>query len=289
MEIKSEVTVLLALAVVLLILIFVPSGYSGEIVTADDRGTEYSPGNSEESGVLASLAGIAGEDAAKTAVINFLANSSVILKYEGTGESYYGDYYKFSTDGGERYYVNSETLEITLAHFPVNWSETLDVRIEPEDAEDIARDYIAEKTSASNAEKLEITESKLLDHGAYKEYSITFNEIKDRVYLPNSALISLNPSTGEIITYMAISGETEVSLVPEISEDEALEIAKDQFDGIVVTESDARLIVDCPAGTEQKLLWRVDIKGKPKNYISVGGIVLIDAVTGEVILKDPYL
>ncbi|EHQ35148.1 PepSY domain-containing protein [Methanoplanus limicola] len=289
MEIKSEVTVLLALAVVLLILIFVPSGYSGEIVTADDRGTEYSAGNSEESGVLASLAGIAGEDAAKTAVINFLANSSVILKYEGTGESYYGDYYKFSTDGGERYYVNSETLEITLAHFPVNWSETLDVRIEPEDAEDIARDYIAEKTSASNAEKLEITESKLLDHGAYKEYSITFNEIKDRVYLPNSALISLNPSTGEIITYMAISGETEVSLVPEISEDEALEIAKDQFDGIVVTESDARLIVDCPAGTEQKLLWRVDIKGKPKNYISVGGIVLIDAVTGEVILKDPYL
>ena len=158
-----------------------------------------------------------------------------------------------------------------------------------EKAEKIARNFIADKISVSEADKLQIIEAELLDHGSYSEYSLIFNEVKDDVFLFNNVLILLNPSTGDIITYMRIFRETEISLVPSISEIEALRIAEDQFEGIVVTETDAKLTIYYPEKDEQKLIWLVEITGEPKDYVMMGGSVTMDAQTGEVYLKNPYL
>jgi len=228
------------------------------------------------------MSGYSDVELAEIAVREFIGNSSVILEYKGTEETVYGDFYEFSTADGGMFYVDSVGFEISRARFPSDWNEMTEVKISLEDAEGIARDFIAEKTPRSEVEKLETIEGKLQDHGSFKEYSFTFNEIEDGVELLKYVHVALNPSTGDVISYIRLWRETEVSLVPAISDEEALKIAEDQFEGIVVTESDAWLTIQYPEENKQRLTWLVQITGEPKDFIMVGGLVSIDAQTGKV-------
>lgn len=233
--------------------------------------------------------GYSDMELAEIAVREFTGNPSIVLEYEGEEEYNYAKFYQFSTAEGNRFYVDSASFDVCLAYFPGGRDEEAGVKISLEEAEEIARNFIADKSSISEAGKLQTIEAELLDHGSYSEYSLIFNEVKDDVFLFNNALITLNPSTGDVITYMRLFRETEISLVPAISEKEALRIAEDQFEGIVVTESDAKLTIHYPEDNEQKLIWMVEITGEPKDYVMMGGSVTIDAQTGEVYLKSPFL
>lgn len=226
---------------------------------------------------------------AENSVREFIGNSSAVLEYKGTDETPYADFYIFSAGDSGIFYVDPVGYKVSLARFPGEPEKPDETKMSLEEAESIARAYIAEKNSPADAEKLETVEAKLLDHGAYSEYSFGFNEIEDGVHLFKNFHILVDPWTGDVISYIRLWRETEVSLVPAVSEEEALKIAEDQFEGIVVEESDARLSIQYPEENEQKLVWMIEITGEPKDYVMTGGLVSIDAQTGEVYLKSPYL
>nr|WP_245323765.1 PepSY domain-containing protein [Methanomicrobium sp. W14] len=204
-------------------------------------------------------------------------------------ETGFGNFYHFSTGDGGGYYVDNETFAVVRAVFSSERSSLSGLNITIEEAEKKARDFLKENASFCLDRSLETTDAKLLDHGSYKEYSFLFAAEEDGVILFKRASVSVSPSTGDILNYVSVCRDTEVSLVPKISEGEALEIAEKQFDGIVVNSSSAQLMVDYPEKDSQKLVWQVEITGKPKDYTLTGGIVSIDAQTGEVYMKSSYL
>lgn len=228
------------------------------------------------------------DEIAENSLHAFFGEKDQAVKYVGTGKNHYGEYYQFSTESGGNYYVDAGTYTVSRAEFPFEWSETNTVKISLEDAEQNAYNFIKEKSSLSGIDKSDLIDSSLLNHGSYKEYKFVFREVKDGVLLFNSAIVSVNPYSGDIISYVSVDKNLEISLAPEISEEKAIEIATNQFDNIRIVKKDAKIIVDYPDGTEQKLLWLVVIEGEPDNYILRGGSVIIDALSGEVYLKSSF-
>lgn len=230
--------------------------------------------------------GYSKEETAENSLHEFLGDQDQSVKFACTEKNHYGDYYKFSSEDGGEYYVDADTCTVSRAEFSFDWAVTNKVKISIEEAEKKARQFISEKSSLFDSSTIDITESGLLDHGGYKEYKFVFREVRDGVLLFKSAIISVSPSSGDIISYMSVDKKLEVSLLPEISEEKAIDLAISQFEGIQVVNTEAQLIIDYPGGKEQKLLWNIIIEGEPENYVLQGGSVIIDAVTGEVYTKS---
>ncbi len=91
------------------------------------------------------------------------------------------------------------------------------------------------------------------------------------------------------MSYIGIQREINCVLEPELSEEDALKIAEKQFPDIRVTETTAELSIEYTKPDVQSLTWVITMKGKPKDYVLQGGLVVIDALTGEVLMTSPYL
>lgn len=239
--------------------------------------------------VSTDLSGCSDLELAKSVVLNFTGDNSTVLEYTGMEQGPQGsNNYKFTSDNGEVFYADSTTFEVWRADFPSSVEKSEDVMISLDEAESIARDFIAIKTSPAEAQKLELVEGKLLDYADLNEYSLMFNEIKENVSLYNHVSVSVDAGTGDIMAYSRLYRETLVSLVPEINADEALKIAEDQFEGFTVWKSEARLMIHSPGENEQYLGWLIRLTGKSKKSDMGGALVLIDAQTGEVLSKSVY-
>jgi len=261
------------------VLVIIALIFAGVIIFLLIEGTiiEKNPGNYSE------------EQIASNSLRDFLGESAPGIELVGIETTHYGDFYKFTSGNGGEYYVDATTHTVSRATFPFDWDETKEVRMSMDDAEKKAREFISEKDSKSDIDGFDTIESRLLDHVSYKEYQFVFQEVKDGVLLFNSAVVSVNPSTGDVISYMSVNKKLEVSLIPEISEEEAMDIAMNQFGDIRLINNEARLIVDYPDGVEQRLLWNIMIEGEPENYVLQGGTVTIDAITGRVYSKSSFL
>jgi len=165
-----------------------------------------------------------------------------------------------------------------------------EIRLDLAAAEAAARTYAEEKYSDFTKKNMRLIESSPVSHGdAGSEYSYIWREEISSVLTPNTVVVNLNPSTGEIVSYIGIQREIECPLEPKLSRDEALKIAAGQFPGIRVTDATADLSVEYTRPDAQTLTWVITMRGEPKDHVFQGGLVVIDAQTGEVLMVGPYL
>jgi hypothetical protein len=230
-----------------------------------------------------------GVDTAKGKAQDFLNAPDATVQYQKTERLNLGEYYVFGTGDGQ-VYVNARTGAVERATFDSARKDSRDVRLDRAAAEATARAYAEEKYSGFGKKNMRLTRSDLVSHGdAGSEYSYIWREEISGVLTPNTVVVNLNPSTGEIISYLGIQREIKCSLEPKLSRDEALKIVAGQFPGIRVTGATADLSVEYTRPDTQTLTWVITMRGEPEDHVLQGGLVVIDAQTGEVLMVSPYL
>lgn len=229
-----------------------------------------------------------GSDKAKENVRGFIGKPDATVDFRDNESVTHGKFYVLQSGGGE-FYVNMHTGEVERATFNKARENSNDVRLRLDQAEAVAKGY-AEKNYRNFSQKnMQLTKAELKDHGTGKEYVFIWSEIVSNVETPNRVLLTLNPNTGDIITYIGMQRQVTVQLEPKISKDNAVNIATSQFKDIAVQRIETKLSVEYPAENVQKLTWVIEIEGKPQNNAPQGGLVVVDATTGEVIAVKPYL
>ncbi|MCT8336100.1 hypothetical protein FKB36_00945 [Methanoculleus sp. Afa-1] len=230
-----------------------------------------------------------GVDTAKGKAQDFLNAPDATVQYQKTERLNLGEYYVFGTGDGQ-VYVNARTGVIERATFDSARKGCQDIRLDRAAAEVAARAYAEEKYSGFAKKSMQLTRSDLVSHGdAGSEYSYIWREEISGVLTPNTVVVNLNPSTGEIVSYIGIQRGIECPLEPKLSRDEALKIVAGQFPGIRVTGATADLSVEYTRPDVQTLTWVITMRGEPEDHVLQGGLVVIDAQTGEVLMVSPYL
>ena len=230
-----------------------------------------------------------GVDTAKGKAQDFLNAPDATVQYQKTERLNLGEYYVFGTGDGQ-VYVNARTGVIERATFDSARKGCHDIRLDPAAAEVAARAYAEEKYSGFTKKNMRLTGSNLVSHGdAGSEYSYIWREENKGVLTPNTVVVNLNPSTGEVITYIGIQREIKCPLEPKLSRDEALKVAAGQFPGVRVTGATADLSVEYTRPDTQTLTWVITMRGEPEDHVLQGGLVVIEAQTGEVLMLSPYL
>lgn len=229
-------------------------------------------------------------DDLKKTVQEFLGENEISIKYEGMMSTALGDIILLENDDG-CYYVNLQTKKVEGALFLKSLENSNEVRLNEKNAQTVAENYANSKYKSFMRNNMQLISSVLLDHGdAGKEYNFVWCKILNGVITPDFVSISINPNNGNIISYQGIKRALDVDLDPEISEQDAIETAIEQFDEIesVITETQSAVIYNNQ--NEQCLAWVVSLTGKGSgDLFTRGGIVTVDAVTGEVVRVDPYL
>jgi len=230
-----------------------------------------------------------GVDTAKENVQVFVNDPSVNIQYQDTKCLNLGDYYTFSTGNGQLY-VNVQTGMVERASFNDARKSSGEVRFDNARAKMVAREYAKEKYSGFADMNMKLIKSDSENHGdAGSEYSFIWRENVEGVLTPNTVVINVNPASGGIVSYIGIQRKINCVLEPELSEEDALRIAEKQFPDIRATETTAELSIEYTKPDLQSLTWVVTVKGKPEDHVLQGGLVVIDALTGEVLMTSPYL
>jgi len=229
-----------------------------------------------------------GLEKAKESVRGFIAKPNTAVDFEINESFTHGKYYVLQSEGGE-FYVNMYTGDVERAIFNKARQNSSDVRLSLDQAEAIAKGYAVKKYRDFTQKNMLLTRAELQDYGTGKEHLFIWGEIINNIETPNKVLLTLNPNTGEIITYMGLQRQVTVPLAPKILKDDAVNIATSQFKDITVERTEAKLSVEYPTENVQKLTWVIEIEGKPKDNVPHGGLVVVDATTGEVIVVKPYL
>jgi hypothetical protein len=225
---------------------------------------------------------------AREALLQIEGSNDNGIVYSKTIETPRGEYYKFSDRGGNEYYVNNQSNLLERVNNRFDWQQTRNVKLSVPDAQQAAQKYVAKYSGIQDRTGLNTVKTQLLDHGDFSEYSVEFSQVVDGVTLPNIALISINPANGELLSYVSIDQDVSIPLNAQLSKDDALKIAMEQYPGIRTTNSDASLFVDTPPNDTQKLLWRITIIGEPVDNMMYGGILAIDANDGRVVYNSPF-
>ncbi len=144
---------------------------------------------------------------------------------------------------------------------------------------------------------MQLTTAKLQDYGDGKQYEFVWNEMINGIKTPNLVYSSINPNTGEIISYVGINRSITVPMEPAISSAEAITKAENHFGALDTLEpTTAELSVQYLKPSAQILVWTVEVKGvssnnndEEKSSRLMGGIISIDAITGDIIHVSPWL
>jgi len=226
---------------------------------------------------------------AESSLHEFLGAKDRDVTFKEVEDLYFTKHYIFTSKDGSMFRVDGNLKDVVSALFAENYDDgnTLNVLISMDEAEEYARKYI-EYASGGKKRELSIIEKSLKDHGAFKDYYFIFCEVSNDVMLFNRVIIKINPSNGDVMSYNSINSPLNVSLNPKIPIEKAEEIAVAQYKDISGAKCNSKLIVDYPNGKEQKLIWFITVNGEPKDMITQGGDVTIDAMDGTVYTVNGY-
>lgn len=192
--------------------------------------------------------------------------------------------------GNTTYGVNPETGAVELAFYGDNMPG-MEVVVPMESAEKAAAAFAKRHYPAFAS--LTLDESKLLDHGAGgKEYCFTWVELVNGVPTSNKVFLSINPATGEVMSYIGKHQLIEPFDSPSVSLEKAKEIAEDAYrretgvKELTVGESllgepvQQVILVD----GKQHLAWTVEVRESfTDDGIEIGALFFIDAHTEAVL------
>ncbi|MFA5414726.1 MAG: PepSY domain-containing protein [Methanoregula sp.] len=222
----------------------------------------------------------------------FLENPNATVVYErNESNTVVGDYHIYRTDDGE-IYVNDQSRRIDRAGFYESVKPAKKVLISQDQAESIARSYAKKKYPGFSTRNMQLTESKLLDHGdGGKEYSFAWEEQVFGVSIGNFVRICVGSEKGEIITYLSRDRAAPAISAPKISQEQAVETAVKYFTGITALsrteglETTARSSV--VPSLQNRVVWIVDLHIDLPGGDHRGGQVIVDAETGTVLDFNP--
>ena len=230
-----------------------------------------------------------GMDIAKGNVQKFINAPDTTVHYQNTEHLNLGDYFIFNTGEGQ-VYINTYTGTMERVSYNHAWKGSPDTLLDPAGAKEIAMAYVKEKYSGFAEKNMQLIESKLISHGDIgSEYTYVWRENIKGVLTPNTVVVNLDSANGDIASYIGIQREIQCRLESKITDDEAKKIAEGQFPKIRITDATADLSVEYTQPGVQTLTWVVTMKGEPEDYVLQGGLVVIDALTGDVLMVSPYL
>ena len=198
------------------------------------------------------------------------------------------------------YYINSESNRVEGAIFIESPDQLKTVRLTQYDAQQKAQQFAIDHYNRFTEKNFQLINAELIDHGdGGIEYLFIWREFIQSTGTPNIVQISVNPESGKILSYIGIQRDIKVSVLPKITEDEAIEYALTCFPKLYLKRESipAYLSVEYITPGTQSLTWTVIIKHEWIELQSIsfdqmeysnGGIVVIDAQTGKVLLKDMW-
>ena len=270
--------------------------------STENTGSTGSPESTVSVGDAGNVGSAGGEitvEEGKESVLKFIGDDSLKLSdIKFVNEVDYfsqGDYYQYNVDGGAGIgkaaaYVSKDNGRVEMISFYDKRSDAeKEKAITLDQAKENAWRYIAEKYPEFVKMNTVEIDSEYNDHMAGgKDYILTWRESVDGVQTLNIVTLTVDAVNGEILSYMALNRDYDGTMTPKLSEEEAYAKAIEAFPGIEVTEKSCTLSVEYVEKGRPALSYTVMLKGKPVNYVSYGGIVLIDAESGEIMLKSGY-
>jgi hypothetical protein len=233
------------------------------------------------------------------AIANFSGKSDLLVVPGKKQEVAFGQEiqpYSAELENGNqaRYEINVQTGEVVGYYLLGQPSQN--VKIDLPAARQIAHDFAATHYPKFKELGNEPHRVVLIDRGSEKNYFLRWVRVDPTsgAFLPQEVSIWVNPETGQVINYLSRDIVVTVSTQPEISRDQAVEIAKAQAKYLENMELINAVLfvstvpVNNPKG-EQALLWNVTIKGKPDATGYTPGLsIYIDAQTGKVVYIEPF-
>jgi Zn-dependent metalloprotease len=229
-----------------------------------------------------------GADKAEENVKSFTGIADISFQNVNITNLPQGEVYELKSKVGV-FYVNSHSGDIERATFVNNVQNSTQVIISIADAEKLAESFSSHNyKNFTQMKNMQLTGAELLDHGTYKAYVFTWNEIINGTKTPNWVQVTINPETGNIISYIGLNRPVLVNMEPKIQKSDAVNIAINQFKNILTERTDAQLCVIYTKDNIQKLTWVVNVEGAPQDNICQGGMVVVDAMNGDVLIVGPY-
>ncbi len=229
---------------------------------------------------------------AHEAIQKFTNLSDLNLQSIGQLSTNSGDFEIFYSENSF-YYVNTNLGIVEGVSYLESPDKSKNIQITQPNAEINARQYVIDHYDNFTGRNFKRIDAKLIDHDSGgKEYQFMWREFVESTGTPNFVRISVNPESGKIISYRAQQRDIEVSVLPKISKQEAVDTAIAFFPGLRIQRESipASLSIEYIFPKTQVLTWVVTIKSNmvPLEYgqlmgFRIGGIIVIDAQTGKIL------
>lgn len=232
--------------------------------------------------------GMNESNSAIDSVKQFTGNPEMELKVCGYEHTPHAEYVVLFAQNTE-YWVNADTNRVERLSSYGDLDDCNRVLVTEEEARLIAESFIRAHDEHGKFSDLSLVMNELNDGGDIRTYDFLWREYLGDVESPNLVLVSVNPTTGAIIHYIYIDRPISISLESKITQEEADLITINQLPDIQGEHIASQLKIGYDGKGFQRLMWECTVTGQPRNYISQGGMVLIDAHTGEIIRVDTLM
>ncbi len=222
---------------------------------------------------------------AMNSVKEFTGNSNLEIEPDRCEHTPHAEYIVLFHKNTE-YWVNSDTNRVERYSAYEELDNYKDVRVSLEGAQVIAESFIKAHDNAIDIQDFSLVMNEFVDGGDVITYNYFWRKYLGKIESPSFIFVSVNPTTGAIIHYINIDRPITVPLENQITQQEAESISLKEFPGIEEATVDSKLKVGYDEKKSQRLMWECSVSGAPKDFILQGGIVHIDAQSGEIIRID---
>lgn len=234
---------------------------------------------------------------ARESIRQFIGNPMAVVIFDEHNTNFIGEAYDTYRVDRDRFTVDPGTGAVTGAFFfsvPMTENKTLTLQ----EAAGTAKEFAASHYNNFNSRNMQLTEAKMLDHGAGGiEYSYTWSEQSMNISLGNAVHVSVN-TDGRILSYNARDTIAPKVEPARIGKDPAVEtatryvITATKITNITSNETSALLTV--MPDNQNRVVWKVDLELRFLNPdIGIedhrGGLVYVDAMTGDVVKYEPCM
>jgi len=214
----------------------------------------------------------------------------------GDFRTFSGDYYEFEMGIGN-FKVDKKTGEVESAWFYQDDSNAGRSEMSESRSLKLAEEFARRHYSSFDNLNMKLSDSEKLEGNngrtryLFRWYDVRESLFGQDIYTSNYVFVAVE--SGKIAGYIGIERETEVSLKPDVGEKEAMEKAVYVLDlpadSNTNYEYNNKLCV-CYFDEKQHLAWDINVDNGVDSWgYASGGQAVIDAHTGEVLLKNPYL
>lgn len=215
----------------------------------------------------------------RTAVEQFMDSEVGRLRIVSEESVPHGEYVIVTCDKGE-FYVEKTRGTVGRAEFEAMLPRDSAVSIE--EALQTATEFISRRYPDFDLRNFQLIRKEKMDHAFSEEYLFVWNELIGDVRTFNTVATRVDAGSGEVCTYMAVDIPVSISLSPKTDEWQAVKQAEEIL-AVVPEAIESYLYVKLMADGTQRLVWVVTVVSHDELGFSNGGVIAVDATTGDVV------